>query len=365
MEVFFLLQAMNKEGNLVAIWNLNKNSWKLQKEKNPLYCPQCHEKVIAKFGQLRTPHFAHSHNSSCSHRGESDYHEKGKKDLYEWLIHQGLHPKLEFYLPKTKQRADIFLQIGEKRIAIEYQCATISTEEIITRTKGYQQQQVTPIWILGANRLKRIHEMGIHLNKMDQSFIHQYHPQYPLTLYFYCSETNHFILLQHCIFFSQTKIFGTFIAKPLKQVDLFDLFHIYPLNAQKLEQAWNKEKSIWRNRPVPFHNLSETKWRKWLYQHQLSVHQLPPFVYLPISGQFRMKEQPWRWQSELFVKLIFQKRAFSLTQAKKLMERYYLPINHYPLINQSPDPTLQYLQLLVKREILIEQNGVFKRKENI
>lgn len=365
MEVIFLLQAMDKQGRLLAIWNLNKRTWNKRKEVDPLFCPQCHEKVIAKFGQLKTPHFAHARNSSCSHNGESQYHEKGKRDLYDWLLNQGLNPKLEYYLPKTKQVADIYLRIGKKKIAIEYQCAKISTEEFVSRTTSYQQQQITPIWILGANRLKRIHEIGIQLNDIDKSFIHQYHPQYPLTLYFYCSETSYLILLQHCIFFSKTKVFGTFIAKSLNQLSVTDLFRIYPQASVKWNQAWKVEKRKWLHRPVSFYNYRENQWRQWLYQHQLTIQKLPSFVYLPVSEQYRMNEQPWRWQSKLYVELLMKRKPFTIPRAQQIVRHYYLPITQFPLIDKSADPVIQYVRLLVKRGLLKEQNGVFNFKENI
>lgn len=363
--MIFLLQAVNGRGQLIAIWKLNKQSWQKLKQKENYYCPHCGKKVIAKFGTVITPHFAHVSRQSCQLAGETQLHEQGKKDLFEWLAAQQLNPKLEYYLPETKQRADIFLQIGKKKIVLEYQCATIPVEELARRTSLYKQQHITPIWILGINRFNRIQELGISVHKQDVSFIHQYHPQYPLTLYFYCSITGYFIQFQHGIFFTKNKLVGTIKAKPLKQFLFHDIFVIQPASALSWKHIWNMEKQSWLLRTVPTYHFKELKWRQWLYQHQLTIHDLPSYVYLPVTSQYRLKVQPWIWQSELYVKLIRQDRSFQLNLARRIIQHHYLPDTHFPLVASLQDPVEEYFQLLKMRNVLIENDGVFTKRENI
>lgn len=360
-----MLQAVNKEGQLLAIWNLNKQSWQKLKQKENYYCPHCGNIVIAKFGTVITPHFAHASRQSCRLAGETQLHEQGKKDLFVWLAAQQLNPKLEYYLAETKQRADIFLQIGKKKIVLEYQCATIPIEELAKRTNLYKQQRITPIWILGINRFKRIHELAISLHKQDVCFIHQYHPQYPLTIYFYCPITSYFIRFQHGTFFTKNKLVGTIKAKPLYQFSFQDIFAIQPTSTIGWKHVWSKEKQSWLLRTVPTYHLKEQKWRQWLYKQQLTIQDLPSYVYLPISSQYRLKVQPWVWQSELYVKLIRRERSFRLSLAKRIVQHHYLPDTHFPLVASLQDPVTEYFQLLIKKNILIENDGVFTNRENI
>src|SRR5690625_6633327 len=85
----------------------------------------------------------------------SNYHEKGKLLLYQWLKSQQLHVELEPYLKEIKQQPDILLLLQGKIIAIEYQCARIPIRDIQRRNNGYKQRGIIPIWILGAKQFKR------------------------------------------------------------------------------------------------------------------------------------------------------------------------------------------------------------------
>ncbi|GAE93574.1 competence protein CoiA [Gracilibacillus boraciitolerans JCM 21714] len=133
-----MLQAFNQHGELVPIWKMTRQEIE-QRYKESFYCPSCREQVIIKAGIKNTPHFAHQQKSECVQTGEGSYHENGKKDMFNWLQSQGYHVKLEYYHPQINQRSDIFLQLGKKQIAIEYQCAKISKQEALMRRKVINQ----------------------------------------------------------------------------------------------------------------------------------------------------------------------------------------------------------------------------------
>ncbi len=139
-----MLQAVNQSGELVPLWKLNRDQIK-QMRKEKFFCPACHERLMIKAGTKNTPHFAHHRKSNCSLSGEGSYHENGKKDIYLWLHARGYQVTLEHYFPNIKQRADISLEVKKKKIAIEYQCAPISIQEICRRTAGYRSIGVIPI----------------------------------------------------------------------------------------------------------------------------------------------------------------------------------------------------------------------------
>src|SRR5690625_1294909 len=154
----YVLQAKNKQGDLVTLAMLPRKQIKLLRKKERFFCPECGEAVIVRAGTKIIPHFAHRSNVNCTNyaRGEGVYHEQGKLLLYKWLLSQHISTELEPYLPDIRQRPDLFIRINQRKIAIEYQCARMPLEVIRKRNEGYQKANITPIWILGANQFKRI-----------------------------------------------------------------------------------------------------------------------------------------------------------------------------------------------------------------
>ncbi|WP_208590179.1 competence protein CoiA [Gracilibacillus suaedae] len=346
-----MLQAVNQTGELVPIWKMNRDEIK-QKRKEKFFCPACNEPLIIRAGMKNTPHFAHHSKSNCSLSGEGSYHENGKKDIYLWLHAQGYPVKLEHYFPGIKQRADIFLEMEKKKIAVEYQCASISIQEICRRTAGYRSIGVIPIWILGANKLKRkgAHSLSIPCN--DQAFLHQFRQSLPLTLFYYCSDTKHLIIYQDMIFLSKTNTFGSMHVSKLASLSWPDLFQPRYRDKDLFHKYWQQQKHQWRNRPVPSYQREEMNWRQWLYLHQLNVQTLPSFIYLPITTQYQMKSPPWIWQSRLYIDLFLKKDHFTIDLAKQLLRGHYHSSDYFPLIQPRNHPICEYLKLLVRIGIL-------------
>ncbi|SFL36652.1 Competence protein CoiA-like family, contains a predicted nuclease domain [Gracilibacillus orientalis] len=346
-----MLQAVNQVGELVPIWKMNRDEIK-QKRKERFFCPDCSEPLMIKAGMKNTPHFAHHSKSNCTLSGEGSYHENGKKDIYLWLHEQGYQVALEHYFPDIRQRADVYLELKKKRIAIEYQCAAISIQEICQRTAGYRSIGVIPIWILGANKLQRRGTHSLNIPSNDHAFLHQFHPSLPTSIFYYCSNTKRLIIYQDLIFLSKTKVFGALHISPLTSLVWSDLFRPRYCNKKLFNKYWNKQKEKWRNRPVPYYQREETKWRQWLYLHQLNILSLPSFIYLPITTQYLMKSPPWIWQSRLYVDLILIKEFFTISQAMHLLRDHYHPADNFSLIQTTNHPVSEYLQLLVRIGIL-------------
>ncbi|QGH35618.1 hypothetical protein GI584_16880 [Gracilibacillus salitolerans] len=350
---FFMLQAVNQTGELVPIWKMNLDEIK-QKRKERFFCPACREPLMIKAGLKNTPHFAHHRKSNCNLSGEGSYHENGKKDIYLWLVAQGYQVTLEHYFADIKQRADIFLEMKKKRIAIEYQCARISIQEMCRRTQGYRSIGVIPIWILGANKLQRKGTHSISITSNDQAFLHQFHHSLPLSIFYYCSNTKRLIIYQDLIFLTKTKTFGSLHISKLSSLGWRDLFRSRYRNKELFHKYWQQQKQQWRNRPVPPYQREEMNWRQWLYLHQLNTQSLPSFIYLPISTQYQMKSSPWIWQSRLYIDLFLKKEYFTIDQAMHLLRNHYYSSNYFPLIQPSNHPISEYLQLLVRIGILKE-----------
>ncbi len=79
----------------------------------------------------------------------------GKELLYRWFKRQNVHVEIEHYLPEIQQRPDIFIERAGRKIAIEYQCANLSIEQLYKRTYSYWRAGIQVIWIIGGNQLKK------------------------------------------------------------------------------------------------------------------------------------------------------------------------------------------------------------------
>ncbi|WP_181397590.1 competence protein CoiA [Gracilibacillus dipsosauri] len=347
-----MLQAQNEKGEHISLYTCTIEEINQYKETTTFICPECGEKLIIKAGEKVIPHFAHRSNTTCSQGGEGAYHEKGKIDLYQRFRNQGIEVSLEQYLPEIKQRPDLLIQIENRQIPIEYQCANITTSELIKRTNAYRRSGYYPIWILGANRFQRLSSQTIKLTLNEQSYIHQFHSTFPLTIYFYCSTERQFILFQDFYFLTRTKAIGKLKAIPLARLDFRLLFQRMYLDMSALKSNWQYERKKWRNRPVPMHHSKETAWRKWLYLHQFTVQDLPSFIYLPVRSQFLMKSAPWIWQTRLFIDLMKKRSCFSLQEAVDLLQNHHLDPSQFPLISSPSNPIEEYLQLLKRIGIL-------------
>src|SRR5699024_6892259 len=121
-----MLSAKTKKGQMVTLAVLKKAQIE-EMRLEEFYCPACKETVIIKAGEKTIPHFAHFSKSVCINKsGEGMQHQKGKLLLYSWLQKQSIDVQIEYYLPEIKQRPDLFFSIGDKKVAIEFQCVKIS-----------------------------------------------------------------------------------------------------------------------------------------------------------------------------------------------------------------------------------------------
>ncbi|RDW15984.1 competence protein CoiA [Oceanobacillus chungangensis] len=353
-----MLQANTAEGNAITLAMLSQNELKELKEKQPnFYCPVCKGKVIMKAGSKVIPHFAHQSIIDCpaSEGGEGKYHEQGKLLLYNWLKSQMLHVELEAFIPEINQRPDILLTINNRRIAIEYQCSKIPIEQVKKRNEGYKKNEIIPIWILGENRLQR--QLANHF-KMDQftlQLIHQFSPNTPLILYYFCPITLQFIMVQDLYETRIGQAIGKFKVMSLTRLNIKDFFTIDTFSNLDLFQHWKKEKFKFRmvQRKKLYGN--ELAWFQWLYLKGTHLEYLPSIIHLPVVSQYRMVSSTWNWQSRICIDLLERLpvgNEFSLRNCEQLLKKQLLPMENYPLIHSNDHPIKQYLNLLEQLNII-------------
>ncbi|WP_277586419.1 competence protein CoiA [Psychrobacillus antarcticus] len=191
-----ILSAVTADGKIIIPAQHPRTFLVEMKTNNKFSCIQCSEQVILKNGMIKTPHFAHTRNASCTQtfsEGESEDHLKGKLHLYEFLQKHASQVQLESYLPSLLQRPDLYVHSDPYPIAIEFQCSQIPVNAIQQRTIGYISKQIIPIWILRTPKISDfpVQEMGtMQLSAYRQQFFYTT-PNGKIILT-YCPQTKNF-----------------------------------------------------------------------------------------------------------------------------------------------------------------------------
>ncbi|HLR52686.1 MAG TPA: competence protein CoiA family protein [Candidatus Avamphibacillus sp.] len=361
-----MLQAKFKNGQLFTLIGLPKHRIE-QLRKKHFYCPTCNEKVIIRAGPQTIPHFFHYQKSECPsvEGGEGAYHEKGKLLLYHWLKKQHTNVFLEKHLPQINQRPDLLLLTKNKKIAIEYQCVRIPIKLLLKRNKGYQQLGIKPIWILGANQMKRMGQNSLKLDPFTLRFIHQFQPQYSTFLYYFCPDTNQFLIASDLYVTSQRRAAAKLRFLKLDKIYFNDLFYNHQFEPKELIRFWRSAKQQFRYKRRKKPRGRELAWYQWLYLKQVPIEYLPSEIYLPVSNQFLMKTSLWDWQSRICLDII---EPLDLGDVFTLDECFYLLQNHthrkenFPLLNAFIHPIQQYLITLVQLQIIQQVSPTHYKK---
>lgn len=323
--------------------------------KSTFYCPICQTEVIVRAGPKVIPHFAHRSVVKCLAKGgEGAYHEQGKLILYNWLQQQGYHVNLEYYLPDIKQRPDLFVQIGKKKIAIEFQCVALSTKEIMKRNAGYHRLRITPIWILGANLYKRKANDVLVIPPYQQSFMHQFSKTKSTFLFYFCPTKKIFNIIYTPYFHKKHEAVVTQRFIPLLHINFTQLFQESPINKQGLRSLWKREKKRFRLQAHQTYGV-ERKWQYWLYEKGWTRQALPSIVYVPIRSQWRMKAPLWQWQSYFLLEYLHDlpvHAKFSYWEAEEVLAHLMYDEALFPLILQPSKPLEEYLQLLCDANLI-------------
>lgn len=369
MEVVALLHAKLKNGDSIALYQYSREEIEALRANETFYCPICKDKVIIKAGTKTIAHFAHQRAAIClsQERGEGEYHEKGKLLMYKWLVLQGIEAELEVYFPSIKQRADILVKIGSKRIAIEYQCARIPIQDVFNRTMGYLQEGIQPIWIIGGNHFTRTGNKQLKANPFLLQFFHRFTSNRFPVLYFFDPHTSFFIKAANLFPVNQYQVYSDLSIKKLGEMHFLELFTQTNFSEAGLIKTFTKAKYKFRMYHPPKTFGRERKWNNWLYSYGTHREFLPSIVFLPVASQYRMNIPLWDWQSRICLEIIAPTKigdTFSLNDCIFLLQNYISP--NSPLINGVEDPLLEYLQLLSSLNIIsISSKYIFQKCQEI
>lgn len=267
------------------------------------FCIACGKEVQMKLGKQKSWHFAHKKMDACLafYEAESMYHMHGKELLYRWFKRQNFPVYIEHYLPEIQQRPDIFIERAGRTIAIEYQCANLSIEQLYKRTYSYWRAGIQVIWIIGGNQLKRQSAYWMKFSSL-MAFSLQSYPQ-PF-LIFFCSKQKSFMKCAFLTSFSTSVSFSHIIYLPTETTTFEMLFSPVSFRKETLGEEWKKRKSYFRQNALPIWNYNHKSLLRLLYQCKCTSANFPSEIGVPLPSSFAFQTNPFIWQAFLYMKCI-------------------------------------------------------------
>jgi competence protein CoiA len=275
--------------------------------REEFFCPACGERVTLKLGDKRIFHFAHQKGGNCREffENETEYHMKGKLQLYQWLKNQKISAELEYFDKEIRQRPDILFFYHGKKFALEYQCSIIPEEVFTKRTETYLQHGYTPLWILGGNHFKTPNHGTVSLTNFHYLFLrktsdgHFYIP-------YYFSDQKILQLLYSIFPFSTKNAKAKVSFLSLDKITLANL--VEPkVNIQLNIKGWKQKLESYQMNWAAYPSPRQKNFLDELYNQRMNLFLLPPEIGIPVSHSWQIQTPAFIWQTYLYLD-IFSKR---------------------------------------------------------
>lgn len=310
------------------------------------------------------PHFAHKKQSNCQQsfsEGETAIHLLGKSQLYEMFRKLHLNVHLEPYLPALSQRPDLLVEKKQQQFAIEFQCSTIPIPQIESRTSGYLQANIIPIWILKTPKDKQPYVDGIQqvkLSPFKQQFI-SYTQSYPQMITFN-PETSTFLYFSHLL-----PIGGYRYIANVRHLSL-DTQHFPFLNVtDPSEEEFFLYWQIWKRNRQQFLKKRLFLSKKGIqdpflracYFMRCHVENLPIFIGIPVSktSNFSVCEAEWQMIWLMFL----SEQGYNLDYLSSYIINEFT--KRYPLlfINKHAEDSLRNYHKIIQKLSITQLNSKF------
>lgn len=292
--------AIMDNGKLIRITHhLSKSRLEHVRTTCKFYCPECREEVQLKLGEHRVYHFAHKQLTACPlASGETAYHQAGKEAIMNWLRRLGYKPALEKYMSKIHQRPDVTVSTGSAAYAIEFQCANISRQELRKRTAGFCEAGLLPIWMIGANRLKRKSAQLFSFSSIHWGILRESEKR---RLIFFCPIQNRFIHLDQFLVFQPTKVCAAMTVRPPSAYRELPALLSPPSSRRQVNQQWLKCIQQFRQRPPRILSNESKRLRDIFYEHhQTAFPFLPTELFIPLQEAYIFTSPVYVWQGCLY-----------------------------------------------------------------
>ncbi|MBS9801584.1 competence protein [Bacillus toyonensis] len=298
----FIAKRENGE-KIHLLYNCNEELLRRMRQQERFFCVACGKEVQMKLGKQKSWHFAHKKVDSCIsfYETESMYHMHGKELLYRWFKRQNFQVDIEYYLPEIKQRPDVFVERAGRKIAVEYQCASLAIEQLHKRTYSYWQADIQVIWIIGGNQLKKQSAYWMKFSSL-MTFSLQSYPQ-PF-LIFFCPKEKSFMKCAFVTPFSTTIFFSHTVYLPSDKTTFGMLFSPVPFEKEILGEEWKKRKKYFRQNALLIWNYNYKSLLRLLYQFKCTPASFPSEIGVPLPSGFAFQTNPFIWQAFLYMKCI-------------------------------------------------------------
>lgn len=351
-----MLVAKDQYGNEVVAFNKSMEELDFIRHQ-PLFCPECHGKVILKAGQIMTPHFAHLSQSNCNHHGESEEHLSGKIQLFNWFKQLGYNVTLEQTLSSINQRVDLLVKVNHKLIAIEYQCAPISHSQLLKRTEGLYSLGIKPFWIFGSRYLKLTGENKLRLSSILRAAINIYDYKRTLKLFFYNSKQQ-LMSVASDFYLIKDKSICHLQTYKLKTIRWSDLAKAKLVNRQFLYKEWQKEKLKFRSGQRVYQTNHDKILMQRLYQLHLHPQNLPSVIHIPIQNDHMFLTPSYIWQTEIVIFIIHPMKVGEYIYWDEIIKRLKAFLTNFITVcyqSLNNHPVYQFL-------LTLEKLGFIRRK---
>lgn len=350
MEVISILIAKTADGKLIILAEKNaKEDLKKMREQLMFYCPQCDEKVILKIGDVKIPHFAHGHQTTCQTlftEGESAVHLAGKQQLYTFFQQNTPYDvQLEPYVKELAQRPDLLIETATEKHPIEFQCSHIPVSLIAARTKGYHKAGMRPIWLLQTPKKLLKNPQGVinySLSRFEESFLTQ-------NLFMtYNAHSKKFHYVSGLLHIEGRK----FIVNHRKlSIDHqpFPFARPNPLTEAELETYYVRystaRRQFLRNRILYNRKGIRDPFLRNCYRLRLIPSELPEWIGVPLTFGMMFKEHNCEWQLALLAFITTNQLKMDEIQMQDLREFGYAYGN---VESGALDAYQKYIQVLRK-----------------
>ncbi|WP_282067362.1 competence protein CoiA [Bacillus pumilus] len=356
--------AIMDNGKLIRITHhLSKNRLEHVRTTCKFYCPDCREEVQLKLGEQRVYHFAHKQLTACPlASGETAYHQAGKEAIMNWLQRLGHKPMLEKYVSKVHQRPDVAVSIGGTSYAIEYQCSNISRQELRKRTAGLREAGLIPIWVIGANRLKRISAQLFSFSSIHWGMLRESQKG---SLIFYCPLQNRFIHLAQLLVFQPTKICAAMTVRPPTAYRELSALLSPPSSKRPVYKQWLRCIQQFRQRPPRILSNESKRLRDIFYEHhQMAFPFLPTELFIPLKETYIFTSPVYVWQGCLY-DWMMRKKGSSPVTVQLLMKEIKRCVQMKEVKLRYGDVSIEEIQEVITAYVkaLVRQGFLHMTKE--
>jgi competence protein CoiA len=152
--------ATNQNDTIVFASDFDSNSWenlKVTYNIGDFKMPCCGSPAIPKTSSNFKHFFAH-YSDECASSEESIWHLESKEAVLLTLRSLNIKSELEVSggKPKKKWQADVYFELGDRKIAIEIQHSYQNLRDYFKRQERYKESGVESYWLLYFPRYKTI-----------------------------------------------------------------------------------------------------------------------------------------------------------------------------------------------------------------